>query len=97
MGTKQQIPESWDRYEAIRFLEEILLKETHAWKVRITSIEEYDNFGKRCIYVTYEQIRTTARHQIRKPDEYKMFDFDMVESHMKTYIRDEKIKKILDD
>jgi len=96
MGMRQQIPQSWDRYEVIRFLEEKLKEEFHAWKVRITSIEETNDFGKHSIYVRYEIRRTTSRHQIPKPDSYHIFDFDMVDNYMKTYIRDEKINQLLD-
>ena len=51
MGTKQQIPESWDRYEAIRFMEELILLEKEVnndmkpFKIRVTSIEVMDNFS----------------------------------------------------
>jgi hypothetical protein len=92
---RKQIPETWDRWEVIRFLEEILKEELHAWKVRITSVEDYDNFGKRSIFVHYQVNMTTIRFQIPNPDKTKIFDFDMVESHMISYNRDKKINDLL--
>ena len=95
MLNKKHIPESWDIYEVIRFLEEIILKETGALKVRITSIEETKDFEKNYIEVKYEMRRITSRYQIPKSDRSKVFDYSMVENHMKTYMRDGKIDDIL--
>lgn len=101
MRMRGQIPESWDRYEVIRFIEErIIIERFRTIKphyIRVTSVEETDDFGKHSIYVRYQVKLTTKRFELPKPDEYIMFDFNLVESHMKTYMRDEKLKKIFDD
>ena len=111
MGMRKQIPESWDRYEVIRFIEERIIierfKTIKPHYLRVTSVEETDDFGKHYIYVRYQVKLTTKRFELPKPDEYitiydilpgtMMFDFNLIESHMKTYMRDEKLKKIFDD
>ena len=108
----RQIPESWDRYEAIRFMEELILLEKEVnndmkpFKIRVTSIEVMDNFSssRETIYVRYtvnipiyHGAGTTSRSQLSNPDEWWVTDYSILEGHMIQYMRDEKLKKILDD
>jgi hypothetical protein len=101
----RQIPESWDRCEAIRFMEELILLEREVnndmkpFKIRVTSIEVMDNFSssRETIYVRYRVNMTTSRSQLSTPDEWWVTDYSILESHMIQYMRDEKLKKILDD
>ena len=101
----RQIPESWDRYEAIRFMEELILLEKEVnndmkpFKIRVTSIEVMDSFSssREKIYVTYRVNMTTSRSQLSNPDGWWVTDYSILEGHMIQYMRDEKLKKILDD
>jgi hypothetical protein len=93
--------DDWDRYEVIRYLEEILQEKTGAWKIRVTSIKE--TVTRREIFVHYEIVRNLSRFKdIRfttcfpEPNKTHIFKFDMVESHMKSYERDIKLKEILE-
>ena len=97
MGTRCQIPENWDRYEAIKFMEGFIKKKVGAFRVRVTAIEETNDFGKRCIYTHYNKTMTTSRRETPGPDLTFLCDFSILENHMKIFMRDEKINDILDD
>jgi hypothetical protein len=98
--------DDWDRYELVRYLEEQLhpiflsidtvgtsWEKTGVWKIRVTSIKE--TVTRKNIFVHYEIVRSTSRFKNPEPDRTHIFNFDMVESHMKSYERDIKLKEIL--
>jgi hypothetical protein len=53
---KEEIPESWDRYEAMKFVSDLIKSETKAFSVTVTSIRIYDNFGKKSILVHFNKV-----------------------------------------
>jgi|688.fasta_scaffold446374_3 hypothetical protein len=86
--------DDWDRYEVVRYLEEILQEKTGSCKIRVTSIKE--TVTRKEIFVHYEIVRSTSRFKNPEPDRTYIFKFDVVESHMKSYERDIKLKEILE-
>ena len=97
MNLEEQIPESWDRYEAMKFISDRIKSDTKAFSVTVTSIRMFDNFGKKSILLHFNKRMTTSRNGVINPDITYIIDYQIVDNHMKISMRDDKINTIINE
>ena len=66
---RKQLPDSWNRWDAIEIAEELIRKEKSYHKVRVTSIEIVNYFGKDEVFCHYEFTHTTSRNKLPSPSQ----------------------------
>jgi len=85
-------PDNWDRYDVIGFLGDWIRDQEKCFRVRVTSVEISDFFGKVDFFANYEYYQTTSRWENPKPGTYfgGMDDW-------KKHLREKNINSITDE
>lgn len=92
----KQIPESWDRWEAMRFMGQLISKKEKCFRAHVTSIQLDEWKGYWDVCVNYDRYLTTSRFETPIPTTY-FGGIEELTQHMIQYHRDDKINQILDN